>query len=421
MTNKCGFNTTTAGCGSGFSTYCNAGYYYPSQTCSSIPATTVCLQQNSSNSCAICGNCTGGSDTCNAVACGTTNSYGCGSGKYCGGTIGNCQSPFGNGASCNCSAQCSSGNCSGGVCIATAYYQNTTYLCGYQTTTTAGCGSGLNTTYCTSGTYYPTQSCLSSPAHTACISQNSSASCAVCGNCSGSSDTCNPAVCGTTNSYGCGSGKYCGGAIGNCQLPFSTGSACNCSAQCASPNTCVGNVCTTPIYYKSMTNLCGFQKTAVAGCGSGLNTTYCGSGKYYPNQTCSSSPNYTACQSISAANSCAVCGNCTAGSDTCSAVACGTTNSYGCGSGKYCGGTIGNCQSPFANGANCNCSAQCSSGSCRGGVCTTLLPTCVLGDNCTTGECVCPVARPQCCDTGICAVKCMVVPPCDDPPCPEPA
>jgi len=295
---------------------------------------------------------------------------------------------------CTAGETCSSCPADCGTC--TTYYQNTTYLCGYQTTIVAGCGSGLTTTYCSSGTYFPTQACSLS-GYTSCQSQTSSASCAVCGNCSGSSDTCNPAVCGTTNSYGCGSGKYCGGTIGNCQSPFANGLNCNCSEQCNS-GFCSGGVCIA--YYQSGTNLCGYHQGPSPSCGAANN--FCAAGTYYPTQSCSSSPTYTACISQTSSASCAVCGNCTGGSDTCNAVACGTTNSYGCGSGYYCSGGkgVGSCNAPFGSGVACNCSAQCSSGTCSFGLCA--LPTCTgVNGPCDT-NCTCPHLARYCCPDGTC-------------------
>jgi hypothetical protein len=243
-TNLCGYyQGSSASCGAA-NNFCAAGTYYPTQACSESPTYTSCQAVSSSASCAICGDCAGGSDTCNAVACGTTNSYGCGSGQYCSGAkgAGSCSAPFGTGVACNCSAQCTSGVCSGGVCV--DKYQSGTNLCGYYQGSSASCGAANN--FCAAGTYYPTQACSESPTYTSCQAVSSSASCAICGNCTGSADTCAAAACGTSNNYGCA--NICNGqgtGAGNCVAPGGPGSTCYCDAMCTGGSTCISNVCTS--------------------------------------------------------------------------------------------------------------------------------------------------------------------------------
>jgi len=360
--NLCGYYAgTSSGCPS-ITTYCTTGNYFPARVCGA--SSVSCVAETSSASCAVCGNCAGGSDTCNAVACGTTNSYGCGAGSYCNGATGagSCNAQFGTGAACNCSSQCTSGVCTGNLCQ--AKYQSGTNLCGYYTGTSASCGAA--NTYCTAGNYYPTQACSATPTYTVCQAETSSASCAVCGDCAGGSDTCGTATCGTT--YGCASGICDGVGTGanHCLATFGTGAACNCSSQCTS-GVCTDNVCQAK--YQSATNLCGYYTGTNPSCAAANN--FCAAGTYYPTQSCSATPTYTVCQAETSSASCAVCGDCAGGADTCNAVACGTTNSYGCGAGSYCNGATGagSCNAQFGTGAACNCSSQCTSDVCTGNLC----------------------------------------------------
>ena len=250
-TNLCGYYTgTSSSCGSA-TNYCNAGTYYPSQACSATPTYTSCQSETAANSCAVCGDCAGGGvDTCNVVACGTTNSYGCGSGSYCNGAkgTGSCNAPFGTGVACNCSAQCTSGVCTGNLCQ--AKYQSSTNLCGYYTGTSSSCSSA--NTFCAAGTYYPSQTCSATPTYTSC----QTGYCAVCGDCAGSSDTCSAKTCGTTG-YDCAGGSICDGqgtGASHCNAIGGLGTTCYCAAQCQSGLYCVGNVCTLLTYSSNSTN-----------------------------------------------------------------------------------------------------------------------------------------------------------------------
>ncbi|MCX6776889.1 MAG: hypothetical protein NTY73_02900 [Candidatus Micrarchaeota archaeon] len=345
----------------------------------------------------------------------------CGNMSYC--TAGSCATCSGDSANCNlnssdgcevpslltnnsncgyCGHACTGGQtCQGGTCITPAdYYQNTTYLCGYYISPNSTCGSGRIPTYCASGTYYPRQSCSSSPTYTSCQPQNSSDSCAVCGNCSGTG-TCNPATCGTTNSYGCN--RVCkGGGTGlsYCITAGSLhlGSACLCNDVCAS-GLCSGGICQT--YTGSMPSLCGYYSGSSSACSSNP-ATYCAPENYLTFQPCTLDTSTPSCQPQTSSDSCAVCGNCS-GTGTCNPVACGTTNGYGCAAGYYCSGGIGGCNAPFLQGALCNCSAQCGLRLyCNTtGVCSPL-PTCTgVNGPCDT-NCTCPHLTRYSCPDGTC-------------------
>jgi len=387
---SCDFNTTYCP-----ANYCNGNtpYTYPASSSCSIPCPV--------NSCTSCipPQCiaTGGTD------CGNTSYCSAGSCNQCTGTMRNCDLNPANGCEANltndtnncgwCGNSCTGGKvCVGGTCQAiTVYYQSSTNLCGYYNGTLASCEAANN--FCASGSYYPTQSpsCTSSPSTTACIAENASASCAVCGNCAGGADTCNNATCGTTNSYGCGSGMYCNGGkgAGSCNAPFATGAACNCSLQCTS-GVCTGGVCVDK--YSSGTNLCGYYKGSNPSCAVANN--FCASGSYYPSgQSCSATPTYTSCQAETAAASCAVCGNCAGGADTCNTVACGSTG-YGCSAGKVCTGQgkgAAYCVALGGTGATCYCNAMCTSNNCNLGTyqCQAASP---CGADCTYGDNQCHTA-----------------------------
>lgn len=248
--NNCGYYSgSSSACGAP-NNYCSSGNYFPTQSCSSNPTYSSCIAETAATSCAICGNCAGGSDTCSVVACGTSNSYGCS--NVCSGQgtgAANCAAPGGTSATCYCNAMCTSGTCnmSDNKCLAN--YQSTPNLCGYQTSGSVGCAAPT-TNYCSSGTFYPTQACSPAPANFACIAESSATSCAVCGNCAGGSDTCAAATCGTN--YDCGGGNICTGkntGPANCIAPHSLGDgqSCLCTDVCVDGDTCISGVC-TPTY-----------------------------------------------------------------------------------------------------------------------------------------------------------------------------
>ncbi len=230
---------TTTACSS-TTTYCTSSQYCSGgDTCwTGVASCTV-------GACAYCGACNG-AGTCIAATCGNQASGGqggCSGTNYCDGTgttSSACKAKGGTGATCCANGACLSNICSGGYCLAA--YQSGTNKCGYYTGTSSSCGSA--NTWCGAGKYLSTtQSCGSGVL--SCTSETSANSCNVCGDCAVSADTCNAVSCGTTNSYGCGSGNYCSGGIGtgSCNAPFALGQACNCTLQCASPNTCVSNLC----------------------------------------------------------------------------------------------------------------------------------------------------------------------------------
>jgi hypothetical protein len=379
----CGISTTSvSGCGSGLSTtYCSSDKYYPSQSCSQSPAFSVCQSATSSVSCGgnkICGMCSGTGDTCGTATCGLT--YGCTAGNVCNGqgsgSSSYCVAKGGTGTTCYCNTMCTT-SCCGTSCSGSGtcqpYIGPGLSYCGYYNGTNSGCNSYTATTFCTSSQYFPAFLCTTSPAYTACQPADRTHSCGsgmtVCGKCSGTSDTCGTAECGGT--YGCSGTNICDGVstgASHCIAPFSKALAasCLCDQVCAS-GLCSGGICQT--YRGSTPNLCGYYNGTSGICTNNA-VTYCPSATYYPSQSCTLGTSALSCSSQSASASCAVCGNCSGSGDTCNAVACGTTNSYGCGAGLYCGGTLNNCQSPFNVGAACNCTAQCASPSiCTNSAC----------------------------------------------------
>ena len=255
-TNYCGYYTgSSSSCTSNPTTYCSPGYYYPTQSCSSSPAFTVCQTADTTHYCLVCGNCNGTTDTCNIATCGTT--YGCAGGSVCNGQgtgAGNCVALGGTGATCYCPTMCTSGVCNASSKCADKYASSTN-LCGYYNGTSSSCTGSVNN-WCAAGTYYPSQGCSATPTNKACIAVTPSASCAVCGNCStGNSDTCSAAACGTTNNYGCS--NICDGqatGASHCNAIGGLGTTCYCAAQCQSGLYCIGNVCTLLNYSSNSTN-----------------------------------------------------------------------------------------------------------------------------------------------------------------------
>jgi parallel beta-helix repeat protein len=118
--NLCGFyNGTSSSCTAAINNFCANGYYYPTQACSATPTNKVCIAENVTNSCAICGNCFGvGSDTCHKADCGTTAAYGCA--LTCDGVAtgsSSCVNKSDEGGVCHCDGQCNAPfTCESSVC-----------------------------------------------------------------------------------------------------------------------------------------------------------------------------------------------------------------------------------------------------------------------------------------------------------------
>lgn len=232
--NLCGyFRGISSQCSSTLGNYCSSG-----QKVSAVYSSCtlgVSLISCTSGYCATCGDCAGGSDTCNAVSCGSTG-YGCGG--VCNGNLGGCVSYASEGQSCSCDGMCSSGICSGGIC--SYYYQSGANSCGYYKGASGSCGAVTNV--CSAGQKVSSSlSCQAGASLLSCVSGN----CAVCGDCTGSGDTCSAKACGTTNGYGCASPNICTGqgtGAGNCTAPAGIGSTCYCDAMCTIGK-CIGNTC----------------------------------------------------------------------------------------------------------------------------------------------------------------------------------
>ncbi len=336
----------------------------------------------------ICSNSTGGSDgrINYQIQCCTGSIDDCGNMFYCtGGIYTNCP---GTSVNCNndssdacevpdlntndsncgyCGNVCTGGTtCVGGICTAQTYfYRNTTNLCGYQSTTTGGCGSGLTTTYCSSGKYFPIQDCLSS-GYKFCQPETSSGSCATCGDCVGDgTDTCGIAACGTT--YGCStSGNVCDGVgtgASHCAAPSSIeGADCYCPEMCTGGLVCNTTTHKCSRYYQSLPNLCAYYNGTSSTCSSNPITSCPASKKVSASQpTC-----ILGAQLSCVSGYCAVCGDCTGTGDTCGTKSCGTTNGYGCTSPSVCNGLGtggGNCVPPSSTeGADCYCPEMCTGG-----------------------------------------------------------
>ena len=111
---------------------------------------------------------------------------------------------------------------------------------------TAGCASAPTTT-CTSGNYCSGSACAKNGASGSCVAGH----CAVCGDCSGSGDSCTGVTaCGTstTGNNACASPSVCSGqgtGGANCAAPGGVGSTCYCDQMC-SVGTCIGSLCTLP-------------------------------------------------------------------------------------------------------------------------------------------------------------------------------
>jgi hypothetical protein len=172
------------------------------------------------------------------------------------------------------------------------YSQSSPNLCGYYQGTSTSCGSPNN--FCVAGHYFPSRQC-SNTNPSECISGY----CAICGQCTGSRDTCAASTCGANNNgaepNGCTSPNVCTGqgtGSSNCVAPGGIGAVCYCNAMCQNGN-CVNNICAVatvvcpPPYCNGNGQLCTYSGPSCA-----VTCITCPN----PNTICN--PNYGKCMQI---------------------------------------------------------------------------------------------------------------------------
>ncbi|MFO0760678.1 MAG: hypothetical protein U0359_29640 [Byssovorax sp.] len=239
----------------------------------------------------------------------------------CGGT--NCATRCANGKTCLVNADCSSTNCSGGVCAALPSCSDAIKN---GTETDVDCG-GSCATKCANG-----KTCL---VNADCSSTNCSAGvCAAVPSCSDGIKN------GTETDIDCG---------GSCATKCANGKTCSVNADCTSTS-CSGGVCAAlPTCSDAIKN--GTETDIDCG---GSCATKCQNGKTcLANSDCSST-------------------NCSGG--VCAALpTCFDAIKNGAETDVDCGGT---CAAKCANGKLCSVNADCSSANCDGGVCAAPAPTC---------------------------------------------
>jgi hypothetical protein len=287
----------------------------------------VCVACSNGKTCSVnadcsSGNCSGGVcaaplPTCtDAVKNGTETDVDCG---------GSCAADCANGKTCAVNADCLSSNCSGGVCAALP-------------TCSDAIKNGTETDIDCGGT------CAADCANGKLCAVNADCQSAFCdgGVCAAPAPTCSDAL-----KNGSETDVDCGGIV--C-VACSNGKTCSVNADCSSGN-CSGGVCAAPL--PTCTDAVKNGTETDVDCG-GTCATKCANGK-----TCS----------VNADCSSTLCsGGVCAALPTCfDAIKNGTETDIDCG---------GTCAADCANGKLCAVNADCSSGNCSGGVCAAPLPTC---------------------------------------------
>ena len=285
---------------------------------------------------------------CNgAGACTASTVVTCDPGEFC--NAGACVSPGGNGSTCQGNNQCTSGNCSNGMC----------------------CAPGLT-------------NCGGS-----CSSLSTNANCGTCGHSCAAGSTCVGGSCYLV------AGQPCTGA-GQCASNFCVDGVCcdtSCAGQCqaCAERSKVGTCTTISGNPRGSRPACtGTQPTCAGQCGGSLanQCTYPGSGTVCTPATCSSDTQVTT------ASVCNGAGACTAS----------TTSA--CGTGTYCSG--GACVPKIGNGGSCQSGSQCASGNCSSWLCcaaglTNCSGVCVsLSSDANCGSCGRACAAGSMCSGGTC-------------------
>jgi hypothetical protein len=161
---------------------------------------------------------------------------------------------------CRCGGECpwDIDGCPGGdLCCSSSGVYSCTAPDVYWKTAADNCSffGGLTVLSCAVNEYLCSSGSYAAPYYASCTLSAiacSSGYCLVCGNCNGAG-SCGTSACGFKTSAGvmnnCSGTNVCDGlgtGIAHCKATFGLGQACNCTAQCTSPNTCVGNICTAP-------------------------------------------------------------------------------------------------------------------------------------------------------------------------------
>jgi len=430
---------STTSCGPAMS--CTGMTYQPPSTCTGIGA---CAQQPTQS----CGNyvCSGTSclTSCTAdTQCASTT-------LYCTGNTtaaGTCTSKKGNGAACGAAHECTTGNCTDGVCCTTTSC-GTCQSCAASGNGTCGnvadnsadprgrCPAGGecgNTGVCVSG------ACQQQPASKTCGTAQSCTGatyqppshCTGSGTCSQQpTQSCGSYVCnGSSCRTDCTSDSHCsdqtnlyctGNATtpGTCDGKKANGGACTANNQCSSSHCTDGVCCTTdscgacqmcnlngagtcsafalgtpavdPYGRCSNSGPCGNTGFCLNGsCMQQATTTPCGpavmcmSGMYQPQSFCSGAG---LCNTMSPTGCGAYVCN---GAGTACLGSCNTANGDAdCASGYYCSGGTNTCLPKKAPGGGNTCSAghECTTGFCVDGFCCGM-SACGTCQTCASGTC----------------------------------